>query len=143
LARRFRRCLSDSDGVRPGFLGHITTELLIDAALIRREPARLETYYDRMSAVEPGLVERTVNALAVGSTDRLAAWIPLFLRERFLWDYLEPSRLRHRLNQVLGRVRLCPLPAAVEAVLIDGSALVTDRLADLLPEPHFPRRWLG
>jgi hypothetical protein len=139
LARRFRQCLSEAEGVRPGFLGHIAAELLIDAALIRRDPARLETYYERLAAVEPMRVERSVNSLAVGTTTRLATWIGLFLRERFLWDYLDPAGLRHRLNQVLGRVRLCPLPTAAEAVLVDGSALITDRLTELLPEPHCPR----
>ena len=42
LAVRFREALAPDDSLRAGFLGHIVTELLIDAELIERHPGQIE-----------------------------------------------------------------------------------------------------
>ncbi len=88
-----------------GFLGHIVTELLIDAELSHRRPEMLEAYYDAMNSIDPRTIEAVVNVAAREPTDRLAGFIPLFVRERFLHDYTEPTRLLRRLNQVMNRVK--------------------------------------
>ncbi len=41
----FRDFMGPGDGFRCGFLGHITSELLLDAILIERDPDRLDAYY--------------------------------------------------------------------------------------------------
>lgn len=137
LTCRFRDVLGASDDWRPSFLGHIATEMLLDAALIERRPARLDAYYQALAAVDPVCVERVVNRASRHTTERLAPLIPLFIRERFLYDYLDPLRLLYRLNQVLGRVKLTPLPEAAGTVLEFGRELVATRIDDLLP----PRHW--
>lgn len=137
LARMFRECLGPDDPMRCGFLGHIVTELLLDAALIERQPARLDCYYERLADVDPDCVQTAVNRMARGETWRLSLFIPLFLRERFLYDYAEDPPLLARLNRVLQRVRLSPLPEAALAVLTDARRIVRARVQDLLPQERF------
>lgn len=133
LSRRFRMELPADDDHRPGFLGHILTEMLLDAVLIDREPARLDAYYDVFRELDPHLIERAVNSMARVPTERLAHFIPLFHRERFLADYQEPSRLLVRLNQILRRVKLAPLPAGIESLLREARSVVEDHAVQLLP----------
>jgi len=139
LTQRFAALLPHDTGMRPGFLGHIVTEMLLDAVLIADDPARLDAYYSALAGIDPADVQGVVNRCARGETQRLAVFIPLFLRERFLYDYLELPRFLHRLNQVLRRVKLQPLPIAAIDVLGWGRALVADRRDGLLPPERFGR----
>lgn len=127
-----RNALPADDGHRPAFLGHVLTEILLDAVLIEREPARLESYYRALSAVDAALVEESTNRMARNTTDQLKFLIPLFVEERFLADYADANRLLLRLNQVLHRVKLKPLPAGLAAVLDEARGIVAGRSAELL-----------
>ncbi len=143
LATRFRAAIGPGDGFRCGFLGHIVTEMLIDAVLIDSDPHRLVDYYRVMDAIDAAFVEQAVNRMSAVPTDRLAHFVRLFQRERILIDYQDLRRLWFRLNQVLSRVKLVPLPLAAIRVLEDGRQLVRDRLADLLPpEKYFAEKSL-
>lgn len=133
LTRLIRGALGTDDGFRPGFLGHVVTELLLDAVLIEARPPLLDAYYDALARVDPEQVQQAVNRMARVATDRLSPFIPLFCRERFLQDYLEPDRLLFRLNQVLRRVGLRLLPDGFTDVLKAGRAVVHPRAAALLP----------
>ncbi len=137
LAIRFREALPPDDSLRTSFLGHIVTELLIDAELIERHPGQIERYYDVLRSVEPLAVQQAVNAMAKQPTEHIVPLIPRFIAERFLPDYLNDDRLLHRLNQVLRRVKLPPLPAETESVLRLARPLIRDRLSELLPEEQF------
>ncbi|MBC7815952.1 MAG: hypothetical protein IAG10_03530 [Planctomycetaceae bacterium] len=137
LAVKFREVLGPDDSHRTSFLGHIVTELLIDAELIERHPGQIERYYDVLGSIAPVAVQTAVNAMAKTPTECLAPLIPRFIDECFLPDYLSDERLLHRLNQVLRRVKLPPLPAEAESVLCLARPLIRDRLGDLLPEEHF------
>src|SRR5712691_3614466 len=137
LAVRFRQALAPDDSLRAGFLGHIVTELLIDAELIERHPGLIERYYEVLGRIEPLAVQQAVNAMSKQPTENLAPLISRFIEERFLPDYLSDERLLHRLNQVLRRVKLPPLPAQATSVLSLSRPLIRDRLRELLPEEHF------
>jgi hypothetical protein len=137
LAIKFRNVLGPDDSHRTMFLGHIVTELLIDAELIERHPGRIERYYEVLGEVEPLLVQSAVNVMAKESTERLAPLIPRFIDERFLPDYLDDARLLRRLNQVMTRVKLPPLPTDVESVLRLARPVISERLSELLPKEHF------
>ncbi len=118
-----------------GFTGHIVTELLLDAVLIERHGSELlERYYQALRAIDPHVVEQAVNRMARDATNRLAPLIPLFVDENFLWDYLRPETLWKRLNQVMKRIKLNPLPEDVIDLLRDGRTLVESRTDDLLTE---------
>jgi hypothetical protein len=127
-----RDALAPDDSLRPSFLGHILVELLLDDVLIRRAPNRLERYYLAMDSVDPRIVEQVVNRIAARPTDRLARFIDLFCREQFLWDYADDGKLMVRLNQVMRRVGLPPLPAAFRQVLPDAREQIAQRADELI-----------
>jgi len=133
LTQRFRAVLPVDDAHRPSFLGHIVTEILLDGVLIAAAPSRLDAYYAALEQLDAQRVEQAVNRMARQPTDRLATFLPLFTRERFLADYLDPERLWFRLNQIMRRVKLSPLPEEVQSVLREGWSLVETRAGALLP----------
>jgi hypothetical protein len=132
LTARVRDVLGGETGLRPAFLGHLLVELLLDAALAADDPGRLTAYYRALDEVDALRVEAAVNRLAPRPTERLATFIDLFRRERILWDYLEDGKLMVRLNQIMRRVRLAPLPADFAAVLPAARELATERKSMLL-----------
>ena len=136
LSTLFKSALPIDDGMRPSFLGHITTELILDGILIASNPSGLEAYYDTLLKIEPSIIMDSVNQMARDPAARLADLIPLFHQEQFLWDYLEDDRLLHRLNQVLRRVKLSPLPAEAMKVLAKARPIV-ERWSDKL----LPYKW--
>lgn len=137
LTASIREVLGPEDGFRPGFLGHITTELLLDGVLIEQNPDRLERYYAALERLEPAAVQSAVNRMAKRTTTRLALFIPRFRSEQFLRDYLEPPRLLFRLNQVMRRIKLRELPEDLLPTLEGGRRLVEERLDGLLPPSLF------
>ena len=137
LTRVFRETLGTADGHRPAFLGHVGAELLIDALLIERDPSRLDGYYAALDAIDPAAVERAVNRMSRRPTERLATFVEEFRRERFLFDYREPERLLYRLNQVLRRIKLNPLPETFVAALVEAREMVRVKLDRLLPAERF------
>jgi hypothetical protein len=70
--------------------------------------------------------------MAARTTDRLALLVPLFCRERFLWDYLDDGKLLVRLNQVMRRVRLPLLPEALVDLFPMARKAVQSRTEELL-----------
>ena len=138
LTGLFRELLPRDEDYRPSFLGHIVTELILDGILIERNPAALDTYYAALAEVDPQQVQELVNRMARDQTLNLAVFIPLFGREQFLRDYLEPARLLYRLNQVLRRIKLNTLPSETEAVLKAAWRIVEQRSGELLLESLFP-----
>ncbi|MFH1265489.1 MAG: hypothetical protein ABIK89_07145 [Planctomycetota bacterium] len=112
-----RDLLAEESGFRPQFLGHLLVEVLLDASLIAEDPARLEEYYRTIESVDPRLVEDAVNRMAPRPTTRLAVMISRFCEARILWDYLEDVKLLKRLDQVMRRAKLAPLPERFLEVL--------------------------
>ena len=137
LTRMFRGLLGPEDGFRPGFLGHLVTELLLDGVLIQQNPHLIDGYYAALHEVDPEVVQRAVNRMARHETTHLAAMIALFRREQFLRDYPDPGRLLDRLNQVMRRVKLKQLPDETRTLLASGWRIVKDRAGELLPPNAF------
>jgi hypothetical protein len=138
LGLLFRERLRGSDGFRCGFLGHIVTELLIDAALIDRDPGQLAVYYEQMATVDLGRIAETVEQIAGRPAERLSEFVALYLQERILADYRTDEDLLRRLNQVLRRVKLSPLPPEATHWIAEARLRVTARLPELLPGERYP-----
>lgn len=139
LAGMIRQVLPDDSTVRPGFLGHLLLELLLDSSLIADNPSLLDEYYRAMDRVDPLEVQEVVNRLAPRPTSRLAPFMHAFCKARILWDYLADATLLVRVNQVMRRVRLDPVPPAVADILPDARRLVAQRrelLLDGIPTPQ-------
>lgn len=118
---------------RAAFLGHITTELILDGVLIAKDPGRLSAYYDSLSTVDPAWIERMVLEITGQNPASLAWFCDEFLQSRFLFDYLDDAKLLFRLNQVLSRIKLRPLPETTTNVLRSGWPIVERHLPELLP----------
>jgi hypothetical protein len=65
-------------------------------------------------------------------TERLAWLIARFCQQRILWDYLEDGKLLGRLNQVMRRVMLLPLPDHFQELFPAARQKVAGRRAELL-----------
>lgn len=124
LLVRFRREMPDPFDHRPPLLGHIVTELLLDALIAEQTPEILSRYYAALENVSAVQVEDLVNRVATRTTDRLSSFIHHFRTSRFLYDYLDDRLLLHRLNQVLRRVTLPSLDERSLAVLRDARRLL-------------------
>jgi hypothetical protein len=135
LGKMFRDAVGPGDNFRCGFLGHIVTEMLIDAVLIDDNPRLLTDYYGVLASVDPAFIEQAVNRMIAAPTENLAAFVQLFQIEKILLDYQETRPLWVRLNQVLRRVKLTPLPEDAVRVIDEGRSLIRERFEDLLP-PH-------
>jgi hypothetical protein len=129
-----RSAIPADDGYRPAFLGHILTEMLLDSVLIERYPARLADYYTALSQLDAAVVEESVNRMARCSTDRLKHLIPRFVEEHFLADYADSRRLLFRLNQIMRRVGLSPLPEGLQTCLDEARGIVARHAGGLFPE---------
>jgi hypothetical protein len=138
VADCFRRQRDDDERIRPGFLGHIFTEMLLDRLLIEDDPQRLDEYYRVLSRLEGRHVEHVVNSVAPRPTDRLAYFVDLFVEIRFLDDYRDNRRLLERLNQVLRRVKLVPLSDAYLEAVEESWSVIRRRGRELLPAERFP-----
>jgi hypothetical protein len=132
FCRQLRHRLGDDEGFRPHFVGHILVEILLDAVLIEAFPERLHAYYVAMESLDGQLIEATVNRMAVVPAPGLAGFLPLFCRERFLWDYGDDGKLLMRLNQVMRRVSLPALPEVLSPWLSEARTAVAARQDELL-----------
>ncbi|HVA46819.1 MAG TPA: hypothetical protein VNH11_10680 [Pirellulales bacterium] len=131
---QIRDGLPADDGLRPSFLGHILVELLLDACLIRQAPAELDAYYRALAAVDGRWLEAAVGQMATGHPASLGDFVPLFIREQFLWDYLDDGKLCYRLNQVMRRVGLASLPDTFRGLLPEMRQMVQGRQHPLLSD---------
>ena len=143
LTLEFRDALQEESGLRPRFLGHLMTELLLDAAIIEEDTRRLDHYYQIMDSIDAEVVQRAVNLMAPRSTERLSTMILGVCRERFLWDYLNDAKLMVRLNQIMRRVGLDVLPGSFEELLPQARRLVARRKEDLLHGTEARRTLIG
>jgi hypothetical protein len=125
-------CLAGDRGIRSGFLGHVLVELLLDSAVAERHPGALDDYYRVMAEVDPRTLQDAVNQIAAKPTDRLEGFMPRYLKERFLYDYLEDRTLLRRLNGVARRVDLPELPDSMLGVIGAARPLVRRRQDELL-----------
>ena len=134
FAIEIRNALPGDEGFRPSFLGHILVELLLDRALAEDNPARLDAYYTSLSALDPVAVEQAISRLATRPTDRIAALIPRFIAERFLYDYFDDAKLLTRLNHIMRRVGLPQLPPSLLSLLPSLRCRVRQQTSRLLAQ---------
>ncbi len=136
LTAEVRDAVAPDRGMRPSFVGHVLVELLLDAELMRREPHLLDRYYQVLADASPRLLQQFVNRIATHPVEGLDQFVPLFLAERFLYDYAEDGRLLWRLNRVLQRVQLRTLPETIIKVLARARKKVASRTDELLTQDN-------
>ena len=118
--------------LRPRFFGHVLIEVLLDHTLISQDPAQLDRYYEVAAGYDVTFIAQTVNRMLSRPTGMLAFFIPLFVKERFLYDYGDDTTLLYRMNRVLKRLKLAPMPAEVTTFFAEARDLVQSRQSQLL-----------
>ena len=124
-------CIEQNPGQQVWLIAGLSIGL-IDAVLAEEQPRRLDDYYAALAALDPILTERAVSRLATKPTDRIAALIPRFNSERFLYDYLDDDKLLTRLNHVMRRVNLPQLPVTLVELISSMRRRVRQQMSDLL-----------
>ena len=133
-----RELLKGDAGFRPGLLGHILIELLLDAYLHTKFPGKLESYYRQIVSVMPKLVQDSVNRFASRPTDKLANFMQGFIEARYLFDYVDDQRLMMRINNVLKRIKLESVGNRITHWIPSARSRVYDHVSNLLPNYQFP-----
>lgn len=131
FTRRFREALPGDTSMRPGFLGHIVVELLLDAILIEQNVAALDAYYHALDELDAELVGQWVSEMATIPAIGLPYLIDRFREARFLYDYLDDAKLLSRINGVLRRVKLSELPTDIEPLIAAARKEVRQMTHDL------------
>ena len=141
FAVELRDILTEEPGFRPGFLGHIIIELILDGFLHENNSGQLDRFYKMVTDCDPEKIQDAVNQMATRPTDRLKEYFPIFLREKYLYDYVDDERLMYRVNFVLKRVKLNPVGDSVTSWVPSARKRVYDSAAQLLHE--YPTEILG
>lgn len=131
-----RDALPPDPSLRPSFLGHILVELLLDAELIARHPQQICDYYAALDTIDSVAFAQALNRMTTKPVLNIERLIPRFSAERFLYDYAEDGKLLRRLNNVMQRVQLAPLPDNLRDTLAIARAMVAPRVDELLTPPH-------
>lgn len=129
-----RELLKGDGGFRPGLLGHIIIEVLLDAYLHTNFPGKLEAYYSQIVHVLPEFVQTSINRFATRPTDKLVHFMKHFIEVRYLFDYVDDQRLMMRINNVLKRIKLEPVDDRITHWIPSARARVYDHASGLLPE---------
>lgn len=132
IGKEFRQHMPDRFDHRPGFLGHIVVELMLDAVIAANDSDILDQFYATADLIDAEFVQTAVNGMATRQTDRLAWFIDRFREEKFLYDYVDDKGMFFRLNQVLARVKLPPMSNKCMQVLPFARELMHVHGRDLL-----------
>lgn len=108
LAERLRLQHPDPRGMRSWFTAHIAIEMLLDAAITRQYPERLERLYEIFRSVDGCQYRAAAETLTGRELPNFAEMHQRFLSERFLSDYGTDAGLFYRVNRILQRVGLEP-----------------------------------
>lgn len=135
FAVELRDLLPGDLGFRPTFVGHILIEMLLDALWIRDDRSIADRYYQMLADQSADEIQRCVNTITGKPTSKLSGAIGRFIEMKFLYDYLDDDKLLMRLNQVMKRVKLTPLPDSVLDWLPEARKLVESRRERFLTPP--------
>ncbi|MEM7476116.1 MAG: hypothetical protein AAF483_14070 [Planctomycetota bacterium] len=113
FAVELREVVGQGMGHQCSFVGHISIELLLDSVLCERDPTLLDRYYDNLESLDVEKLQAAANKICRKPVTLMTILIPRFIQERFLADYYDDELLLMRLNGVMKRVKLPPLPPGV------------------------------
>lgn len=118
-------------GIPLTFLAHLMIEVIFDAALLDRFPSGADDYYAALSRIDPSWVEMATEMITGQHVENLSSFIRLFCREGILHDYKDDQATFRRINQVMARLKLPPLPSSFLQVLPRIRSLVGARENEL------------
>ena len=135
LAVQLRDLLPGDAGFRPMFLGHVLIEVLLDAMWIDQDPSLAERYYAAVKQTNASEIQRAINIISGKPSTAIEATVVRYHETAFLYDYGDDNRLHHRMNQVMHRVGLTPLPQCVQDWYPQAREIVAEQRHRLLSPP--------
>ena len=135
FAVQLRDRLPGDAGFRPSFVGHILIEMLLDTNYVIQQRQWADRYYQLFTEAPLDEIEACVNRITGNPSNRIADTMRRFADTRFIYDYADDERLLMRLNQIMARVGLAALPAAVQDWLPEARREVLRNHVRLLSEP--------
>lgn len=132
LTLRIRGAFPEERRLRASFVAHILLEMLLDAALDRRRRVTFDAYYSALERIGAEELERAAAMLTNRPSEKLAVGFRLFTNVRFLYGYRDDEALLRRLQGIVTRLKLPPLPEGFLALLPDARTFVDERMSELL-----------
>lgn len=124
--------------VRRFFVAHVLVELVLDAVLLRRDPAIADDFYAAFAAADYSSVTRWTEAAVGQSLPSLPAVLTRFAASRYLCQYGEDEGVATGLSRLCARARQDTFEGANYARLVgvvgQTVAAVGERAAALLRE---------
>jgi hypothetical protein len=108
IGGHLRTTFPDPRGLRSWFTAHIVIEMLIDWAIMVRQPHSIDRLYQIFAEIDRSEFRQAVEKLTGCDLPKFESMHTFFLTERFLYDYRTDEGLFYRLNRILGRVGLEP-----------------------------------
>lgn len=135
FTQQIARLAGNDSRFRPYFVAHVTIEMLLDAVLTENAPEQLAEYYGLIASLDGSKIERIVNRMATRTTANLALFLPRYVQEAFVFDYLRDDGLAYRLNRILRRLGMSELPPTFTEWLAEARGIVRERNRALLTPP--------
>ena len=132
LGIEVREVCDSERGMRSGFVAHVMVEMFLDSYLQKKFPGQLERYYQIVADADPQQIQNTINQFATQPTTKLVPAIGIFLRERYIFDYLTDEGAVKRMNGVLRRLKLEALDERILPWAATARQRVYDHAEDLL-----------
>ncbi len=125
LADQVHEVLQEPPGsLLPAFLGHLLTELLLDAAIARGNYGIVSRYYGVLASIPVEELQGIVETIVGRPAARLTPMIRRFLAAQVVWDYLDDRSCVNRVNQILRRVGFSPICDRLSGVLPAARGLI-------------------
>ncbi|GIX05121.1 MAG: hypothetical protein KatS3mg114_0990 [Planctomycetaceae bacterium] len=137
LTLEYRKQLGDHPALRCSLAPHIALEMLLDARLAMLYPERLDQYYDSLRRVDGDQLLSCVSRWTQRTLTALPHFWQYFVTSQYIRDYAEDAKVLNRLNQVLTRVPLSPLPPQALGWIQIARKIVYSHLERLLPAEHY------
>jgi len=138
FAVQLRQYLPGDEGFRPSFVGHVVIEMLLDGHYVLHQRQLVDRYYAVVDSLPAEKIQSRLNRITGKPTDRFAATIRRFVDLQFIYDYATDKGVLFRINQVLARVRLAPLPDTVLDWIAEVRTIVEQNHQPLLTPTDGP-----
>ena len=124
--------------MRPSLIAHVLIEMFLDWHLETRYPGTMEEFYNVVQQIVPEQVQNAVNLFATRKTEKLVPAIGFFLKERYVFDYETDAGARYRMNRVLERLKLAPIPEEADSWMSKFRQKVVTNANELLAGYRWP-----
>lgn len=123
----------DGMRVRRFFVSHVLTELVLDAVLLRGDPALADRFYGAFAAADFNLVTRWTETVTGRSLPQMAEVLVRFQRSEYLRQYTEDNGVAIGLSNTCRRARQDGFDGENLRQLVGVVSRASDRMPPFVP----------